>query len=87
MNDTTRASQRSSLEDLIFALTDNENQPHQFVDDAQALALVILKTGITGETDPQFCPHWGRKPSGHFGACDQCLNCLVRNGTFERIET
>ena len=79
-------TQRSSLEDLIFALTDGENQPHQFVNDAEGLAIAILQTGITGETDPEICPHWGEKPSNHFGPCDACLNCLVREGAFERIE-
>lgn len=83
----TEATQRSPLEILIFALTDSENYPHQFVDDAEALAIALIKTGITGKDEPQICPHWGNQPGGRYGACNKCLNCLVRNGAFEREES
>lgn len=71
------------LEILINLLVDSENQPHQFIDSPKKLALELLKTGFTGDTDPQNCPNWGRLPSGHFGPCHKCLNCLIRDGAFD----
>jgi len=75
--------ERQPLEVLICLLVDSENQPHQYLDSPKQVALELLKTGITGDVDPQNCPHWGRLPSGHFGPCHKCLNCLIRDGVFD----
>jgi hypothetical protein len=70
------------MRDLIFALTATENEPHQFMEDPRALAVAFLKIGVTGESNPQFCPNWGDQ-GGKYGPCHKCLNCMVREGVFD----
>ncbi len=64
------------LNELLGALCDKENQPHQWTNDPIGLEMALAKA-VRLEFPDLGCPSWGRQSGGQIGGCRECFVCKL----------